>query len=581
VSAVSAAANEPAPATGSAAAAAARPARPAVVLAVCCSALFMVGLDNTVVNVGLPDIGESLHTPVNGLQWTVAGYTIALASLLMFSGAAADRIGRRTVFQVGLSLFVLASWLCSLAPNLDSLIAFRLLQGLGGSMLNPAALGIITGVFTTPASRARAIGVWDGVLGLSMAVGPVVGGALIGMAGWRSVFWVNIPVGLAAIALTALLVPDSRAERTRRPDPVGQFLVIVTLAALILGIIQGPAWGWRSTQVLAAFAVAAVALRELVRHSRQRPEPLVEVRLFRSVPFAAASLTAVCAIATQGGFLFLTTLYLQDVRGLAPLRAGIVILPMPAAMALCSPVCGRILAWRGPRIPLLVAGAALTASAVLLSQVTATTSMLLLAAVYALFGAGVGFVNSPVTNAFMSGVPQSQAGVASGMNSAARQLGASLGVAITGSVLASSLHSGPEAASMMAAVPGGWTAVTVCAFAVALLGLAVVPRSRHPGAGRAVMRVGRRLGRLPGRGRRTGTAMVAAAYPEGPGGPSYPGPEWGPAWAGPAWQRIPGAPPGWADADWAASGYPPDGAWPLAPQGRAVPPAGYGVAPRA
>ncbi|MGH3167646.1 MAG: MFS transporter, partial [Trebonia sp.] len=142
-----------------------------MILAVCCSALFMVGLDNTIVNVGLPSIGRSLHTSVEGLQWTVAGYTIVLASLLMFSGAAADRIGRRTIFQVGLSLFTLGSWLCSLAPNLDALIAFRILQGVGGSMLTPAALGIITNTFTRPAERAKAIGIWDGVSGLSMALG--------------------------------------------------------------------------------------------------------------------------------------------------------------------------------------------------------------------------------------------------------------------------------------------------------------------------------------------------------------------------------------------------------------------------
>src|ERR1700677_777141 len=185
--------------------------RRTVVLAVCCSALFMVGLDNTIVNVGLPAIGRSLHTSVAGLQWTVAGYTIVLASLLLFSGALADRIGRRTIFQVGVSLFTLGSWLCSLAPSLSWLIAFRVLQGVGGSMLNPAALGIITNVFSAPRDRAKAIGVWDGVSGLSMALGPVAGGILVGSVGWRGIFWANIPVGLAAISLTALLVPDSKA----------------------------------------------------------------------------------------------------------------------------------------------------------------------------------------------------------------------------------------------------------------------------------------------------------------------------------------------------------------------------------
>src|SRR6516225_5363649 len=214
--------------------------RRAIVLAVCCSALFMVGLDNTIVNVGLPDIGKSLHTAVSGLQWTVAGYTIVLASLLMFSGAAADRIGRRTIFQVGLSLFTLGSWLCSLAPSLAWLIAFRVLQGVGGSMLAPAALGIITNTFIRPADRAKAIGVWDGVSGLSMALGPVLGGILVGSVGWSGIFWANIPVGLAAISLTALLVPDSRAERARKADPVGQVLVIVMLGSLAYAIIQGP-----------------------------------------------------------------------------------------------------------------------------------------------------------------------------------------------------------------------------------------------------------------------------------------------------------------------------------------------------
>ncbi len=441
-----------------------------LVLAVCCSALFMVGLDNTIVNVGLPAIGATLHTTVAGLQWTVAGYTIVLASLLMFSGAAADRIGRRTIFQCGLALFTLGSWLCSLAPGLSALIAFRLLQGIGGSMLNPAALGIITNTFTAPAERAKAIGVWDGVFGLSMALGPVAGGILIGAVGWRGIFWANIPVGLAAIALTALFVPESRAARGRRADPAGQVLVIVMLGSLAYAIIQGPGSGWFSPQITGFFALSMIALAVLLRYEPRRQEPLIDFRLFRSVPFSAAVLTAVCAIAATAGFLFLTTLYLQDVRDFSAAQAGLTILPMPVTMALCAPLSGRILARRGPRIPLVAAGAALTLASAALSRLTGTSGPLFMIAVYGLFGVGVGMVSSAITNGVMSGVPKSQAGVASGMNSASRQLGTSLGVAIVGSVLAASLR-GSMHAGFLGAAHASWWVMAGCGYAVLLLGI--------------------------------------------------------------------------------------------------------------
>jgi EmrB/QacA subfamily drug resistance transporter len=441
-----------------------------VVLAVCCSALFMVGLDNTIVNVGLPAIGASLHTAVSGLQWTVAGYTIVLASLLLFSGAAADRIGRRTIFHVGLSLFTLGSWLCSLAPSLAWLIGFRVLQGVGGSMLTPAALGIITNTFTARADRARAIGVWDGVSGLSMALGPVAGGILVGSVGWRGIFWANIPVGLAAIALTALLVPDSKAERGRKADPAGQVLVIIMLGSLAYAIIQGPGDGWFSPRIAFFFAVAAAALMALLKIEPKRPEPLIDFRFFRSVPFTAANLTAVCAIATSAGFLFLTTLYLQDVRGYSALRAGLTLLPMPVMMAVSSPISGRILARGGPRVPFVIAGAALTLSTAALSQLSATSGPLFLIITYGLFGVGAGMVNVPISNGVMSGVPKSQAGMASGMNSSSRQLGQSLGVAIVGSVLAASLR-GSMHVGFLDAAHAGWWIMAGCGYAVLLLGV--------------------------------------------------------------------------------------------------------------
>ena len=210
-----------------------------LVLAICCLSLFIVGLDATIVNVALPSIGRELHSPVSGLQWTIDAYSLVLASLLMLSGSTADRVGRRRTFQAGLALFTLGSLLCSVAPGLGWLVAFRILQAVGGSMLNPVAMSIITNTFTEPAERARAIGVWGGVFGLSMAMGPVLGGALVDAVGWRGVFWVNIPVGIAAIVLTALFVPESKAPRPRRLDPVGQLLVIAMLGSLTYAVIEG------------------------------------------------------------------------------------------------------------------------------------------------------------------------------------------------------------------------------------------------------------------------------------------------------------------------------------------------------
>src|SRR5579875_1483129 len=225
-----------------------------LILAICCMSLLIVGLDNTIVNVALPSIRRELHASVSGLQWTVAAYTLVLASLLMLSGSTADRIGRRRIFQTGLILFTVGSLLCSIAPSLGFLIGARALQGIGGSMLNPVAMSIITNVFTDPRERARAIGAWGAVVGISLALGPIVGGALTQSVGWRAIFWINVPIGLAAVALTALFVPESRAPRARRIDPIGQILVIVTLASLTYAIIEGPQAGWGSAQSIGTFA---------------------------------------------------------------------------------------------------------------------------------------------------------------------------------------------------------------------------------------------------------------------------------------------------------------------------------------
>ncbi len=236
------------------------PGRRNLVLAICCMSLFIVGLDVTIVNVALPTIQADFHAQVSDLQWILDAYTLVLASFLMLAGSTADRIGRRRIFRIGLTLFTLGSLMCSVAPSLSWLIVARVLQALGGSMLNPVAMSIVTNTFPEPKERARAIGMWGAVFGLSMALGPVIGGTLVSSIGWRAIFWVNVPIGIAAFVLTTLFVPESKAPHARRPDPIGQILVILTLAGATSAIIEGPRRGWGNGVIIGLFALAAVAV---------------------------------------------------------------------------------------------------------------------------------------------------------------------------------------------------------------------------------------------------------------------------------------------------------------------------------
>ncbi|MCB5164823.1 MFS transporter [Streptomyces bambusae] len=444
------------------------PRRRALVLAICCMSLLIVSLDTTALNVALPSMRRELHASVAGLQWTIDAYTLTLASLLMLAGATADRIGRRRVFTAGLVLFTAGSVLCSLAPGLGWLIAFRVVQAVGGSMLNPVAMSIITNTFTDPRERARAIGAWGGVVGLSMAAGPLVGGLLVDTVGWRAVFWLNLPVGLLALALTLRYVPESRADRPRRPDPVGQLLVVALLGSVTYGIIEAPAAGWTSPTVLGCAAVAAAALAALLRYERRHREPLIDPRFFGSAPFSGAVVIAVCSFAALSGFLFLNTLYLQDVRGLDALHAGLWMLPMAALTFLVAPLSGRLVGSRGPRLPLLAAGLAMGASGVLFALAPPGSGTALLFTGYVLFGLGFGLVNAPITNTAVSGMPRAQAGVAAAVASTSRQTGTALGVAVTGAVLAAGLTGAPFAE---AARPAWWI-LAGCGFAVLVVGAA-------------------------------------------------------------------------------------------------------------
>lgn len=444
------------------------PRRRMLVLAICCMSLLIVSLDTTALNVGLPSMQRELHASTAGLQWTIDAYTLVLASLLMLAGSTGDRVGRKKVFMTGLVVFSIGSLLCSLAPNLDSLIAFRMIQAVGGSMLNPVAMSIITNTFTDPRERARAIGVWGAVVGISMAAGPLVGGLLVESVGWRAIFWVNLPVGLAAVLLTLRFVPASRAPKARRPDPVGQVLVIALFGSLTYAIIEAPTAG--TDTVLPFAAVALAALLGLLWYEPRRDEPLIDLRFFRSAPFSGATVIAISAFASLGGFLFLSTLYLQNVRNLDALHAGLWMLPMAVPMFLCAPLAGRLVGSRGPRLPLVIAGVAMTASAVLFAAFEAETSDTTLFLGYVLFGIGFGFVNAPITNTAVSGMPRSQAGVAAAVASTSRQLGQTLGVAVIGAVLASGIGSSSYADRFVGAARPGWWILAGCGLAVLLLG---------------------------------------------------------------------------------------------------------------
>jgi EmrB/QacA subfamily drug resistance transporter len=435
--------------------------------------MFMAGLDTTIVNVALPAIREDLDATVAQLQWTVDAYTIVVAGLMILGGSIADRLGRARISKVGLGLFTLGSLLCSVAPTIELLIAFRTVQALGGAMLHPVAMSIVRNVFPESRERAQAIGIWGGVMGVSMAFGPVLGGALVAGIGWRSIFWVNVPVGIAAIVLTRRFVGESRAPHPRRPDPVGQVLVLVLLASLIFAIIEAPPAGWLSAQTLGLFAVAAAALIALVAYERRRRDPLIELRFFRSAPFSGATAIAVATFVALSGFLFLTTVYLQEVRHLSPVQAGLYMLPTAVTTVLVGPLTGRLL-WRvGARPPLVLAGTGIGLSALMLASVTPATSAAWLLAAYTIFGIGFGAANPPVTNTAVSGMPPAQAGVAAAIASTSRQVGTALGIAIVGAL---AVPSSGVTGALNATNHTGWWIIAGCGTLIVALGLLTTTR---------------------------------------------------------------------------------------------------------
>jgi EmrB/QacA subfamily drug resistance transporter len=449
------------------------------VLAICALSLFLVGLDTTIVNVGLPSIGGGLGAGTRSLEWVVDAYTVVFASLLISSGALADRFGRRRVFQCGLAVFGAASLASALAPSLGVLVAARTIQGAGASMLSPVALAIVVNAMPDPRERAQAIGVWASVFGLSMAVGPVVGGALIAAFGWRSVFWVNAPVIAAAVILSALFVPESRAQRAPRLDLPGQALLTVAVSVSVGVLIEGPRIGWASPLAWAGYLVAGPAAAGFTLVELRRREPLMDLGLFRHPAFTTAVLGAVAVFAALNVTLLLNTLYLQHARGWTPLAAGLATLPMALGATVCAPLSGNLAGRRGPRLPLLLAGAFTTAGALCLADLSRDTSVLLLLLSYLLIGIGFGFANAPITNTAVSGLPPARAGVAGAITSTARQVGSAIGIAIAGGLAA-----GVTSDHLAQASRPGWLIVAACGLFLFIVARAA--RQRRNGSRRPI-----------------------------------------------------------------------------------------------
>jgi EmrB/QacA subfamily drug resistance transporter len=396
--------------------------------------LFMTTLDGTVLNVALPALQRNLGASPADLQWTVAGFALFRACGIFLCGALADRFGRKRLFCIGLVVFTLGSLACGVAPNLGTLIGFRCFQGFGSAILTPSSLAIITSTFTDQRRRAWAVGMWNVAAGVSTTAGPVIGGVLVQYFGWRSVFIINLPIGIAALFGTRILA-ESKAEIPRRFDVGGQLTIGLGLVTLTYALITAPTKGWTSPLILLLLVLSLFSWCGFLFVQRSSDHPLIGMQYLKRPALAGGALLAILAFTVLSGFQFLNTLYLQEVRNFSPLITGLVSLPLAVTVVIFAPIAGRMTGRRGPRGSAVIASCSLTAGMVLLT-VFATSSVSLVALIfgYLVLGVGFGLINTPITTAAISSMPRERAGVAGAVSTTGRQIGANLGVALIGSI---------------------------------------------------------------------------------------------------------------------------------------------------
>jgi EmrB/QacA subfamily drug resistance transporter len=420
-------------------------------LTVLCVSLLVIVIDNTIVNVALPTLVRELGTSVSDLQWVVDAYTLVFAGLLLTAGSLGDRFGRKGALTVGLVVFGGASAAAAFAGGVGPLIAARAVMGIGAALIMPATLSILTNVFTDTRERALAIGLWSGVAGIAVALGPVTGGFLLEHFWWGSVFIVNVPIVIAAIVAGRFLVPTSRNPEQPRLDLVGAGLSIVGLGALVASSIEAPSNGWTDPAILAGFAVAVVALIAFVWWERRVDEPMLDVRFFANPRFTAASVNVTLVFFALFGFIFLATQYLQFVLGYSAFEAGVRTLPFAFALMVLAPLSSKAVQWFGTKRVVVSGMLVFAAGLVVASTVDSGYPRVMLAMV--LMGAGMGLSVAPATESIMGALPLHQAGVGSAVNDTSREVGGALGVAVVGSML-SSLYSSNLNGKLPATVPG-------------------------------------------------------------------------------------------------------------------------------
>ena len=425
-----------------------------IILAVLCMSLVIIVMDNTILNVAIPSLMTDLQASNTDVQWIIDAYTLVFAGLLLTTGTLSDRFGRKGALQVGIVLFGLGSASAALSDSTLHLIASRAFMGIGGALIMPSTLSILTNVFRDPRERGRAIAVWAGCSGLAVAIGPVIGGILLRHFSWSSVFWVNIPIGITALVLGAFFIPTSRDPNQGKLDLPGAALSIVAMISLLFGIIEGPGRGWTDSLVLAAFGIGLIGLASFIAWELYVDEPMLDMRFFRNPRFSAANGAITLTFFAMFGSLFLMTQYWQLVHGYDALGAGVRMIPYAVAMMVVAPLSARMVERVGSKRVITAGLLVIAASLYGLSFIHATTSYPRVITLFTLMAVGMGMVMAPATESVMGSLPREKAGVGSAVNDTTRQMGGALGVAIIGSIVASAYAGGAAKVSREHGVSG-------------------------------------------------------------------------------------------------------------------------------